>query len=442
MAVPSGVIVGWPSTEASIPSGWSRKTVLDAKYPKGIATSSTAPGTTGGAATHSHTTGSSHTHTTDHSHTLTGSTNAAAGTGTAGLTGGTTYSAASHTHTLAAGVASASPGASGSATPNSDTQNNDPAYWEVIWIESDGSPTGIPNGAVAYINSASAPTGWTHHASGKARFLKGAAASGDGNTTGGSHTHTHATATHDHSVASHTHSSSGTTGTPSATAGGTNAAGGLRALGTHTHTHSGSAQTGTSGSTVTSETASGSGSTEPSYLKVMITKNESGGADLPNGIIALWTGALASIPTNWTLCDGNNGTPNLVAVYPEGANLTSEVGNTGGATSHTHSDPGTHVHALGTHVHATTMGNASTSTNGSGSTPNLPTNVHTHGATPNTDASTDNTGIGTAGSYNTPSSEPPYYEVAFIMYSSTVQIAPELSGRPYNRTVMHQLMAF
>src|SRR5690606_38185984 len=65
--VPAGLIFAWPDTEASIPFGWSRVTALDNLYPKGIPTTGTQPGNTGGSATHSHTT-PGHTHTMDHSH--------------------------------------------------------------------------------------------------------------------------------------------------------------------------------------------------------------------------------------------------------------------------------------------------------------------------------------------------------------------------------------
>lgn len=32
---------------------------------------------------------------------------------------------------------------------------------------------------------------------------------------------------------------------------------------------------------------------------------------LPKGFIGMWSGSIASIPTSFALCDGNNGTPDL-----------------------------------------------------------------------------------------------------------------------------------
>jgi len=59
---------------------------------------------------------------------------------------------------------------------------------------------------------------------------------------------------------------------------------------------------------------------------------------LPAGIIALWSGSSASIPSGWTLCDGTASTPDLrdkfvvgaTSTYAVGANDT--MGNTGAHT--------------------------------------------------------------------------------------------------------------
>ena len=64
-----GIILIWTGSNASIPSGFTRETSLDSKFPK--AWGAENPNTTGGSDTHSHTS-PSHTHTmVSHSHTVT-----------------------------------------------------------------------------------------------------------------------------------------------------------------------------------------------------------------------------------------------------------------------------------------------------------------------------------------------------------------------------------
>lgn len=50
----------------------------------------------------------------------------------------------------------------------------------------------------------------------------------------------------------------------------------------------------------------------------------------------LWYGSIASIPSGWALCDGNNNTPNLVNRFIRGAGVGAGVDVTGGNTSHSH----------------------------------------------------------------------------------------------------------
>jgi microcystin-dependent protein len=60
-------------------------------------------------------------------------------------------------------------------------------------------------------------------------------------------------------------------------------------------------------------------------------------ADLivPIGSIMMWSGSIASIPLNWAICDGNNGTPNLKDRFVVGAGNIYSVSSTGGAATHT-----------------------------------------------------------------------------------------------------------
>lgn len=54
------------------------------------------------------------------------------------------------------------------------------------------------------------------------------------------------------------------------------------------------------------------------------------------GMITPWSGAIVDIPSGWTLCDSNNGTPDLRDKFIVGAGDTYSVDDTGGATPHSH----------------------------------------------------------------------------------------------------------
>lgn len=55
--------------------------------------------------------------------------------------------------------------------------------------------------------------------------------------------------------------------------------------------------------------------------------------EIPSGIICMWSGSIDTIPVGWALCDGNNGTPNLLDRFIVGAGSTYAVGNTGGSNT-------------------------------------------------------------------------------------------------------------
>jgi hypothetical protein len=67
---------------------------------------------------------------------------------------------------------------------------------------------------------------------------------------------------------------------------------------------------------------------------------------VPQGAIILWSGSVSNIPAGWALCNGNNGTPNLMDKFVVAAGNTYSVGAVGGATTHTHSVPGLSVPGL------------------------------------------------------------------------------------------------
>jgi hypothetical protein len=140
------------------------------------------------------------------------------------------------------------------------------------------------------------------------------------------------------------------------------------------------------------------------------------------GMIILWSGSVASIPSGWALCDGTSGTPNLRDRFIVGAGSTYAVGATGGSAnaivvSHTHtfsattSTAGAHTHSI--EKRAATQGsqNGTTGTDGNlnlgTSTDSLSTaGAHDHSVSGTTASS---------GSSGTNANLPPYYALAYIM---------------------------
>lgn len=66
-----------------------------------------------------------------------------------------------------------------------------------------------------------------------------------------------------------------------------------------------------------------------------------------NGLIAIWSGAIADIPAGWQICDGTNGTPDLRNRFVRGAGGIYDPGDTGGFATHTHGFTGDgHAHDI------------------------------------------------------------------------------------------------
>jgi len=133
------------------------------------------------------------------------------------------------------------------------------------------------------------------------------------------------------------------------------------------------------------------------------------------GMIMLWSGSSATIPSGWLLCDGSNSTPDLRNRFVVGATSTYAVGATGGSAnaivvSHTHTatvtDSG-HTHTTGV-TGSTTVGDGQ---GGGGRT--YPTgNGGTTTGTATTGITVSNS---TEGSSGTNANLPPYYALCYIM---------------------------
>ena len=58
-------------------------------------------------------------------------------------------------------------------------------------------------------------------------------------------------------------------------------------------------------------------------------------AVLPTGLILMWSGAAAAIPSGWVICDGNNSTPNLTDKFIKSAAAAGATGGSATTGAHT-----------------------------------------------------------------------------------------------------------
>lgn len=151
---------------------------------------------------------------------------------------------------------------------------------------------------------------------------------------------------------------------------------------------------------------------------------------IPSGLISMWSGTIATIPSGWYLCNGANGTPDLRNKFIVGADadvtsiakttITGVATQTGGskdaiAVSHTHTATSTSTVTDPGHFHQS-AGNGAPNGGGAGScltnfgnSPN-----QTLSATTGISVATSTT-VASAGSSGTNANLPPYYALAFIM---------------------------
>jgi hypothetical protein len=147
-------------------------------------------------------------------------------------------------------------------------------------------------------------------------------------------------------------------------------------------------------------------------------------ASFTTGMIMMWSGTIATIPSGWVLCNGSNSTPDLRNKFIIGAHsdttgvaystITGSNTQTGGTkdaivVSHTHTatvtDSG-HTHTLPITGQSGLSGSTGNDLTTDGGTLSLSTNSATTGIT---------VANSTEGSSGTNQNLPPYYALAFIM---------------------------
>jgi len=136
------------------------------------------------------------------------------------------------------------------------------------------------------------------------------------------------------------------------------------------------------------------------------------------GMIILWSGTTATIPTGWALCNGTNGTPNLTDRFVVGAGSNYGVAQTGGSkdaivVAHNHDastgEAGSHSHTYTKPSGSTQFQSGGAVGGASGLTSSTTTNTssvgnHTHSVS-----------VSSKGSSGTDKNLPPYYALAYIM---------------------------
>ena len=154
-----------------------------------------------------------------------------------------------------------------------------------------------------------------------------------------------------------------------------------------------------------------------------------GNGTIPIGGIIMWSGTDGNIPSNWALCNGSNGTPNLIDKFIVGRGSAYAAGDTGGSAdaivpTHTHTATGgSHGHPV---RHSTQITGA-VEADASGGYVLDNTGVQDFAANNSTPGSTSGDQIGQSGSLTltaatpadgesvTNKNLPPYYAIAYIM---------------------------
>ncbi len=212
----------------------------------------------------------------------------------------------------------------------------------------------LPSGSCVmwFGNAGDLPGGWAVDGYLKGYFVQGAPVGGASNTAagGGSHAHTNPSASG--SAGAHTHSLSGNrSSAPSATSIRYYYSGTTRyvASAAHTHYFPTGKITGSAGGHTHALSSTGSTSPVPSFLRLYYIK-ASKDMEFPVQGVTIWDDLAGNIPEGFAICNGTNGTPDLRNRFVYGASVDSDVGNTGGTTTHSHTNsaPG----AGGSHAHS------------------------------------------------------------------------------------------
>lgn len=144
------------------------------------------------------------------------------------------------------------------------------------------------------------------------------------------------------------------------------------------------------------------------------------GAGFVTGMIMMWSGSIASIPTGWLLCNGSSGTPDLRNRFIVGASVDNAgIANTAITGSNTQTGGSkdaivvSHTHGVTQTAHSHTVPySANDVIGGSGAQPG-----YRGSGTSSTSSTSITLSINSEGSSGTNANLVPYFALAFIMKS-------------------------
>jgi len=146
-------------------------------------------------------------------------------------------------------------------------------------------------------------------------------------------------------------------------------------------------------------------------------KGNIGGDMMPIGSIIMFNGSFSDIPSNWALCDGSNGTPDLVGQFIIGTATEADLGDTGGSADAVVVE---HSHGITDNGHTHDVEYLSNPLNSdSGGAHNSVLNYSPDEQVATTSATTGIT-INSEGISGTDANLPPYYTLAYIMKISNI----------------------
>ncbi|UCG02427.1 MAG: hypothetical protein JSW11_00245 [Candidatus Heimdallarchaeota archaeon] len=347
LTVPLGIRSFYFGNESDIPENWERDTNFDEFFLQESGTVNIS----GGTYYHSHET-DPHTHTgQSHSHILSISGISDGEIVTESGPGGIVY-AATIDHEHYDGVTKAASEIYTNEVIDISNEHAPPSYVKAIIVKPNIYCTGIPSGIAVLNDNINIPNGFyvtngnNNTINLDNKFILGADPGSSGGITGGSLFHNHVIPPHIHQPSGHIHANSDfgnaiNTKTQSQ---------GFEVYGARAVKHHHAQNIETSSGFIASGNIDISGvSLEPEYYQLLGIQNQSVDTYLPIGIIVPLVES--EIPQNWKLCNGYDGTPNLLNKQIKITASGDNIGNTGGQNLHTHDASG-HIHdSSGLHTH-------------------------------------------------------------------------------------------